>query len=189
MTGPSIGSPRILALAIACCIAGFVFWPLFLLAAYLAWMNLRRVDEGRRRRPANLPDHRTVTVDHPRWRAAWLGGCESPAESEFLDAMIRICRLSPVRGKLRSKEMELAMQVPIGRYRADFVVDGWLVVEIDGAAYHSSKEAVARDRERDRYMTGLGMTVLRIPARTVFRTPVVAVRRVRSALGQGRRRR
>lgn len=189
MRTPVKGSPRVLALAIACAVAGFVFWPLFLLAAFLAWSNLRGSGRRHARRPANLPDHRTVDADHPRWRAAWLGGCESPAESEFLDAMIRVCRLVPVRGKLRSKEIELAMQVPIGRYRADFVVNGWLVVEIDGAAYHSSKEAVARDRERDRYMNSIGLTVLRIPARTVFRTPVVVVRKVRSALGQGRRRR
>lgn len=181
-------SSRTLALIIALGVAGFVFWPMFAVAGYLAW-RLLKGGEGQGRKVSGLPDHRTVGADHPRWRAAWLSACESPAESEFLEAMIRVCRLKPDRGVLGSPEMKLRMQVPIGRYRADFVVDGWLVVEIDGAAYHSSREAVARDRERDRYMAGLGLTVLRIPARTVFRTPVIAVRRVRAAHGQGRRRR
>ncbi|WP_443018997.1 endonuclease domain-containing protein [Sphingobium sp. MI1205] len=46
------------------------------------------------------------------------------------------------------------------QYRADFLVDDKLVVEIDGATYHSSPEAVARDRQRDEDMRREGYTVL-----------------------------
>ena len=176
-----------LAIVLACIVGGFAFAPIWVLAAYMAWTIVR--ERGGLGRNPSLPDHRTVTAADPRWRASFLAACESPAETEFVEAMVSVCRLTPHKGRLRSPEMSMEMQVPIGRYRADFVVDGWLVVEIDGAAYHSSPQAVARDRERDRYMADIGLTVLRIPAKTVFRTPVVAVRRVRSALGAGRRRR
>jgi very-short-patch-repair endonuclease len=38
-------------------------------------------------------------------------------------------------------------------YRADFLIDDKLVVEIDGATYYPSPEAVARDRQRESDMS------------------------------------
>ncbi|WP_249355626.1 DUF559 domain-containing protein [Chloracidobacterium aggregatum] len=52
-------------------------------------------------------------------------------------------------------------QHPIGRYIADFYSrDAQLVVEVDGAAAHSSQETLAHDQARDAYLRGLGLEVL-----------------------------
>lgn len=64
----------------------------------------------------------------------------------------------------------LIPQCKIGRYRADLVLrmqrrgrpeSATLVVECDGHDYHSSKEQLAHDRKRDRWMAGQGLTVFR----------------------------
>ena len=46
-------------------------------------------------------------------------------------------------------------------YCTDILVDGWLPVESDGIAFHSSPEAVAHDRERDATLAYLGTPPLR----------------------------
>jgi quercetin dioxygenase-like cupin family protein len=62
--------------------------------------------------------------------------------------------------------------------RVDFLANKHLVVEIDGAAYHSSAEAVENDRIRDEYLIENGYVILRIPAKVVFNSPGDAVERV-----------
>jgi hypothetical protein len=78
--------------------------------------------------------------------------------------------------------LELQLQIPIGHYRVDFLVNKHLVVEIDGAAYHSSLEAVEKDRIRDEYFIKSGYVVLRVPAKIVFNSHREAVQRVRCAV-------
>jgi very-short-patch-repair endonuclease len=46
-------------------------------------------------------------------------------------------------------------------YRTDLQVDGWLPVESDGMEFHSSREAVLRDRERDTTLARLDTAPLR----------------------------
>ena len=77
--------------------------------------------------------------------------------------------------------LKLQMQVPVGRYRLDFLVDKRLIVEVDGAAYHSSPEAVEKDGQRDTFMKGEGFAVIRIPAKITLYNPKEAVERVRRA--------
>lgn len=60
-------------------------------------------------------------------------------------------------------------------------MDKRLVVEIDGAAYHSSAEAVERDRHRDSVLEDSGFEVLRIPAKTVLYSPKEAIELVEKA--------
>jgi very-short-patch-repair endonuclease len=48
-----------------------------------------------------------------------------------------------------------------GRFQADFLIDGWLVLEVDGREYHSAQDAFVADRERDAFMAWLGYRVLR----------------------------
>lgn len=52
----------------------------------------------------------------------------------------------------------LELQFPIDKCRADFLINECLIVEIDGAAYHTSKEAVARDTRRDKYIRRQGVS-------------------------------
>ena len=73
------------------------------------------------------------------------------------------------------------MQVPVSRYRLDFLVDKVLVVEVDGAAYYSSPEAIERDTQRDDFLRGEGFEILRIPAKVTLQNPEEAIERVRLA--------
>jgi very-short-patch-repair endonuclease len=127
-----------------------------------------------------------VTADEPQWQSFIEEHCESPAETAFLRAMINNRNLRPNQGSLLTEGLKIDLQVQQGRYRVDFLANNWLVIEIDGAAYHSSEEAKARDRERDNYFEGLGYSVLRIPAKVVFSQPHEAVARVESALKVGK---
>ncbi len=134
------------------------------------------------------PDRKLASANDPEWRQVFMELLESPAETAFLEAMIDHYCLVPVNGELRSDRMIVQLQVgAAARYRFDFLVNNWLIIEIDGAAYHSSPEAVARDKERDEYCSSRGFTVLRIPAKLVFNSPAVAVAKVGDALAKRRR--
>ena len=50
-------------------------------------------------------------------------------------------------------------QYKIGKFRADFLIDEWLVFEIDGPQHDKNKDAF-----RDKYMQNLGYEVFRVPA-------------------------
>lgn len=125
---------------------------------------------------------RSVTREDDNWRELFIAACESPAEQLFLETMIDEFKLTPKNGELISPTLTLAMQVSCGRYRFDFVANGRQVIEIDGAQWHSSPEAIERDRIRDNYSVEHGYRVLRIPAKTVFRAPSEAIAVVKDAL-------
>ncbi|MGI4951930.1 MAG: endonuclease domain-containing protein [Janthinobacterium lividum] len=163
----------------------------FLVIGLIVWLATHgsRTSAKPESRSIDKPDARfhrraNVTVETKKWRETFMADCESPAETAFLEAMIAGFRLVPGKGLLQGPSMSLNLQVEIGRYRVDFFVNGWLVIEVDGAAYHSSPEAMARDLERDRFMEDAGYTVLRIPAKVVFNKPQEAVAAVQAALGR-----
>lgn len=107
---------------------------------------------------------------------------ESPAEEAFFDAMEKHFDLKVRDGKLiGSEELTLDLQVKVLSYRLDFLVDKRLVVEIDGAAWHSSPEAIERDKNRDAELRNVGFYILRIPAKLVFNDPNTAINKVREA--------
>ena len=102
------------------------------------------------------------------WTEYYRGACESPAEVAFLEAMVSAFKLSPRGGPgsaLIGSGLTLQMQVEVGRYRLDFVANETLVIEVDGARWHSSPEARARDATRDRELRARGFAVLRMPAK------------------------
>ena len=176
------GDPgRKYALFAAICFAlGPFILPLFFvggIAGVLAW---RRTSADYTKVPKTPLQH--ITPSTPNWRAHYFRACESPAEIAFLKAMIARYRLKPKKGVLVAPGIKLEMQKPISRYRADFVLNDRLVVEIDGARWHGSPEAKARDAKRDREMQAMRFEVLRIPAKTVFRTPKIAIKRINAAL-------
>ncbi len=128
-----------------------------------------------------------VTTGTADWQARFEAQCESPAEVAFLRAMIKECNLKPLGGSLAGTGIRLDLQVEEGHYRVDFLCNEWMVVEIDGAQWHSSDEAIARDRMRDGYLDSLGYTVIRIPAKLVFERPAHAVQSVRNAIAIGKK--
>src|SRR5258708_2763302 len=74
-------------------------------------------------------------------------------------------------------------QHPIGPYYADFAhLDSGVVIEIDGAAYHSSPEQVARDQDRQHWIEAQGWIVIRFSGSQVYRDPVRTVYRARRAI-------
>ena len=72
------------------------------------------------------------------------------------------------RLRARESSVKFRRQHPIGPYIADFYSrQAALVVEVDGEAHYATEAAIAYDRERDRYMEGMGLRVLRFPAAAV----------------------
>lgn len=64
----------------------------------------------------------------------------------------------------------------------DLLVEGKVVVECDGYAYHADLRAFAGDRRRDRALQVDGWVVLRFPAGEVLRDPAAVVACVRAVL-------
>lgn len=91
--------------------------------------------------------------------------CESPIEKIVSLELFKLYDLFPVG------ECKVHPQVIIGRYVVDFMVtyetpltngEFKVVIECDGHDFHEkTKEQVARDKERDRFMTLQGYIVLR----------------------------
>jgi very-short-patch-repair endonuclease len=75
--------------------------------------------------------------------------------------------------EIRNKKLnglDFDRQKVIGNYIVDFFcAEKMLVIEIDDKATHDLK--VVRDAKRDEYLTGLGLTVIRIDAGAVLRNP------------------
>lgn len=58
-----------------------------------------------------------------------------------------------------------------------------LIVETDGYAFHASRAAFERDRERDQRLTAAGYTVVRVTHRQLIQQPEAVVDRLRRLLG------
>lgn len=93
--------------------------------------------------------------------------CESPIEALMVRAIadeIDRCGL----------ECAPTTQARIGPYRVDILLEAHgrtLVVECDGAAYHSSsKEQVERDKRRDRFFAAQGVSVMRFTGAEINRS-------------------
>jgi very-short-patch-repair endonuclease len=57
------------------------------------------------------------------------------------------------------KHWHVKRQVKIGQYRADFVLPGNIVIEVDGVQHFERK---SYDNKRDRYLESFGYSVIRI---------------------------
>ena len=160
---------------------GFAFPLAFLLAAVMAfalYSDLVSIARGESR-PKSLEE---LSVEDNNWLERFHAACESPAETAFLDAMISKYSLTPSRGQLTGSGVKLELQVPVYSYRLDFLANKRLVIEIDGAAYHSSTEAIERDTKRDQYLHSKGYQVLRIPAKHPLFKPDFAISLVEGAI-------
>jgi BirA family biotin operon repressor/biotin-[acetyl-CoA-carboxylase] ligase len=90
--------------------------------------------------------------------------------------------------QLSGKRLGIAFrrQVPIGKYVADFVAPGaMLIVEVDDRSHELRRTADAR---RDRDLGRLGYRVLRLPAELVHRNVEEAVSLIMVALAVATRR-
>ena len=74
--------------------------------------------------------------------------------------------------KIRGKQMlgvQFYRQKPLGDYIADFYAPkARLVIEVDGSQ-HQEPENLEKDNQRDEFLTGLGIKVLRFDSRVIFK--------------------
>lgn len=84
-----------------------------------------------------------------------------------------------VRLALKRRRVFFREQYPIGPYRADFYLPAHrLVIEADGAAWHSSPRQRSRDARRDVFMRARGLRIARLTGREICRDADAAVARV-----------
>lgn len=96
-------------------------------------------------------------------------------------------------GETRTRLGLVAARIPFetqanigGQYEADFLIEGWLVVEVDGRAFHSDPEAFVHDRQRDALMSWLGYRVLRFTHRQVMNEWPWVLEVIRQVMATGR---
>lgn len=87
------------------------------------------------------------------------------------------------RIQLRAAGLDVADGVVIaGVGEVDLVVDGWLVVELDGSTFHSDPWTFDQDRRRDRELVRRGYAVVRFTSNDVRSGKIVTdVRRAVAA--------
>jgi len=179
-------SMKILCLA-GCILAGFIFPLAFLGAigmAFSIWIDVSKDHDA----PGHALERGGAGARSYTQKGNFRHVSESPAEEAFFDAIVSAFNLEVVDGTLQGDDgLRLDMQVEVMSYRLDFLIDKRLIVEIDGAAWHSSPEAVERDKKRDSSLSSVGYHILRIPAKFALYSPAVAIERVRKAREEVRR--
>jgi very-short-patch-repair endonuclease len=95
-----------------------------------------------------------------------------------------------IRTLVRQAELPVPlMNVNVAGYRVDLHwPDERLVVEVDGFAFHGSRDAFERDRRRDAEFISAGITTLRITWRQLVHRPFVVASRIGAALAVARTR-
>jgi len=144
----------------------------------------RAVATAEREGLATLADLRAHLAALPRWPGSVLlrqildveGGpafTRSEAEARLLE-LVRSADLPPPRTNAR-----------VGRYEVDVL---WraagLAIEVDGYAFHRSRDRFEGDRLRDAGLAAQGILVIRVTWRQIRDEPVAVVGRVARALGR-----
>lgn len=93
------------------------------------------------------------------------------------------------RFRLRACGIFCATQVEIpGVGLMDLLVDGWLIIELDGRRWHTTQDVFMRDRRRDGAATAQGYTVLRFTYADVVHHWDRTLSTIRATLARGRSR-
>lgn len=77
---------------------------------------------------------------------------------------------------MENSGIKFTFQHVIGPYRADYLVMGFLVIEIDGPQH--DKE---HDERRDRYLRKMGYKIIRIPTWVLMSCPEAAIQEIKEA--------
>jgi very-short-patch-repair endonuclease len=112
-----------------------------------------------------------------RLRRAWDladGRSESPIET--------IVRLGLIRLGI-AFDLQVWM---LPYHRVDFLIGGWLIIEVDGKRYHVGDEQFEADRERDALFAAWGYRVLRFSYRQVVEDLPWVLDVVRAVVARGR---
>lgn len=98
----------------------------------------------------------------------FLDKCDSEPERLLLEALIAAGKLKPC-GEVLKGDFTLELQAKVLKYRADFMLDDKLAVEVDGRAYHSNSRNFETDKYRDQDFLENGYVTVRFPAVQVYR--------------------
>lgn len=131
-------------------------------------------------------------------RFPWEGGAAVDANdaglrpiSSYVDfAKHMVLGLTPpdvaLRRSILRGVVDIEPQVPILRFRADFVVSlrghTPVVVECDGKEFHSTEAQVKSDIERQRAIEAVGYTVVRLRGREIFADAPSCAAKVRRSM-------
>lgn len=77
------------------------------------------------------------------------------------------------------------VQIP-GIGRVDFLIEGFLIVEVDGFAFHSTRKALRQDLARNNASTVSGYAVLRYPPEVIWYDPERVVAEIQATLARRR---
>jgi very-short-patch-repair endonuclease len=139
--------------------------------------RIHRLDLAQLR--VSLDDFPRTSAHHARLRRLLDAYVPATTDSELEAAFLELC----VDHGLPMP----ATQVPIGRYRVDFLWPGLgLVVETDGRAAHDGFIAFREDRVRDRALEAAGFEVLRFAGAEVLREPKSVARELSAAIERRR---
>lgn len=115
--------------------------------------QLVAIDAALNRGLLQVADIANFSVTSAR-RRSWLmryadARTQSPIET--------LARVAMIRAGLKVQSQVYVSEVG----RVDFLVDGTVIVEVDGRTYHSDERQFAQDRRRDRAAAVQGLTVMR----------------------------
>lgn len=125
------------------------------------------------------------------------GRCESPIEQAYCLTIFQVPWVFAVPGDFHAglladlppctkPRIFVFAQQPIPPYRADFLLLGlspnqaeprFIIVECDGSAYHSSRDQVHRDSQRESALIRTGFKVVRFTGTMIYHEPQTVVRR------------
>lgn len=91
---------------------------------------------------------------------------DSTVESIFFDILIK-------------HEINFIFQRKIGPYRVDFLINDYLVLELDGPTHDIKK---AQDKRRDAYLRKLGYEVMRVPVLVVQVAPNAVIDEIKERI-------
>lgn len=137
--------------------------------------QLALVDAALNRGLLTRAELRNFSITSPV-RRAWLDRHASALAESIIETLSRLA--------ITTAGLEVAPQVRIaGVGRVDLLVEGFLVVELDGRAYHSDDRQFSADRRRDRLLVQAGFTVLRFTYDDVVNAPGAMVATILAVVG------
>lgn len=68
----------------------------------------------------------------------------------------------------------------------DILIDGWLIVEVNGFQFHSSRAAWRKDMRRSNVAQAQGYAVLSYAPEQIWNTPDIVLQEIRAVLDRGR---
>ena len=74
-------------------------------------------------------------------------------------------------------DINFRFQFPIGPYTVDFLIAGFLVLEIDGPQHDKNHDEV-----RDKYMRNMGYKILRVPLHILCACPEAVIEEIQEAM-------